>query len=138
MLTKADLEALALVRLDDARFLLQAQRPSSAYYLAGYAVELALKACIAKAFLADVIPDKGFVAQIYTHDLEALLRMTGLRATFAFDSKADPPLGAAWSIASKWTEASRYTTWSQIAAADLVDAVGDPNHGVLQWLKKCW
>ncbi len=50
MLTKADLEALAETRLEDSIFLLQAGRSSSAYYLAGYAVELALKACIAKSF----------------------------------------------------------------------------------------
>jgi hypothetical protein len=46
MLTKNDLESLVQVRLDDAIFLLQANHSSSAYYLAGYAVELALKACI--------------------------------------------------------------------------------------------
>ena len=42
MMTKGDLEKLALLRLEDAIFLLQATRFSSAYYLAGYAVELAL------------------------------------------------------------------------------------------------
>lgn len=40
MLTKTDLEKLAQVRLNDSLFLLQAERSSSAYYLAGYAVEL--------------------------------------------------------------------------------------------------
>ena len=64
MLTKADLEALATTRLEDAQILLQAQRASSAYYLAGYAIELALKACIAKSFLPNVIPDKAFVTEI--------------------------------------------------------------------------
>lgn len=46
MLAKNDLEKLAQIRLEDSLFLLQAGRASSAYYLAGYAVELALKACI--------------------------------------------------------------------------------------------
>ena len=67
MLTRHDLQQLARLRLDDALFLQQVGRSSSAYYLAGYAVELALKACIAKLFQPDVIPDRAFVNAIYTH-----------------------------------------------------------------------
>lgn len=67
MLTKTDLETLAQVRLDDSLFLLQAGRSSSAYYLAGYAVELALKACISKLIQTNVIPEKAFINAIYTH-----------------------------------------------------------------------
>src|SRR5436190_12616190 len=94
MLTKAVLEALATTRLEDAVFLFQAGRASSAYSLAGYAVELALKACIAKSFQPDVIPDKAFVLEIYTHSLEKLLGTAGLTAQFAADSKADPTVGS--------------------------------------------
>lgn len=65
MLTKGDLEKLAQVRLDDALLLAHAGRSSSAYYLAGYAVELALKACISKLFQPNVIPDKGLIDAIY-------------------------------------------------------------------------
>ncbi len=61
MISKADLETLAKLRLDDAEFLLAASKYSSVYYLAGYAVELALKASIAKLFLPLTIPDKGLV-----------------------------------------------------------------------------
>jgi len=82
MLTKADLEALAETRLKDAILLLQAGRSSSAYYLAGYAVELALKACVAKAFQPNAIPDKAFVNEIYTHSLEKLLSTAGLLPVF--------------------------------------------------------
>src|SRR5213595_801683 len=78
MVTKADLEALAEVRPADSFFLLQAERASSAYYLAGYAVELALKACIAKSFQPNAIPDKAFVNKIYSHSLEKLLGLAGL------------------------------------------------------------
>lgn len=138
MLTKADLEALAATRLDDAVLLFQAGRVSSAYYLAGYAVELALKACIAKAFQPDVIPDKAFVLEIYTHSLEKLLGTAGLTMQFAADSRADPQLAAAWGVASKWTEASRYSLWDAITAGSLIAAIADQNHGVFQWVKKHW
>jgi HEPN domain-containing protein len=57
MLTKNDLETLAQIRLDDATFLLAHGRASSVYYLAGYAIELSLKACISKLLRADAIPD---------------------------------------------------------------------------------
>src|SRR3989442_15738159 len=107
MLTKTDLEALAQTRLEDALFLFQAGRASSAYFLAGYAVELALKACIAKNFQSDVIPDKAFVLEIYTHSLDKLLGTAGLRPQYEVDSKSDPQFATAWGIASKWTEESR-------------------------------
>ena len=137
-LTKPDLEALAETRLQDALLLFQAGRSSSAYYLAGYAVELALKACVAKAFQPNAIPDKAFVNEIYTHSLEKLLSTAGLSPLFSVDSKADPELAAAWGIASKWTESSRYLLWDTISAGSLIGAIGDPNHGVFQWVKKHW
>ena len=61
MLTRAGLQQLAEVRLADAILLLQANRASSAYYLAGYAVELALKACVSKLVQPNTIPDKAFI-----------------------------------------------------------------------------
>lgn len=138
MLTKADLEALAEARLRDAILLLQQGRASSAYYLAGYSVELGLKACVAKAFQPNAIPDKAFVNEIYTHSLEKLLSTAGLLATFSADSKTDPQLAAAWGIASKWTESSRYALWDDITATNLIAAISDPQHGVFQWVKKHW
>ena len=138
MLTKTDLEALAAARHEDAPLLLLAGRSSSAYYLAGYAVELALKACIAKSFLPDVIPEKAFVDQIYTHNLDKLLSTAGLLSSFTNDSKKNPLLAASWGIATKWNEASRYTLWDPVSATNLIEAVGDPQNGVFQWVKKHW
>jgi HEPN domain-containing protein len=138
MLTKTELEVLAETRLQDAIRLLQTGRSSSAYYLAGYAVELALKACVAKAFQPNAIPDKAFVNEVYTHSLERLLGTAGLLPPFKADSKADPQLAAAWGIASKWTESSRYSLWDSISAGSLITAIGDPQHGVFQWVKKHW
>ena len=45
---RVDLQALAQAKLDDAKLLFDNGRFSNAYYLAGYAVELGLKACIAR------------------------------------------------------------------------------------------
>src|SRR5450432_1107028 len=98
MLTKSDLEKLANVRLEDSLFLLMAGRFSSAYYLAGYAVELALKACISKLIQPNVIPEKAFVNAIYTHKLDSLLATAGLLPQFIEDTRADSEFAAYWAI----------------------------------------
>lgn len=138
MLTKADLERLAQVRLEDAIFLLKANRASAAYYLAGYAVELALKACIAKLVQPNTIPDKAFINAIYTHKLDSLLSTAGLRPHFDADTKADTQFAAYWAMVNNWSEESRYEFWDPISAASLLQAVHEPNHGVFQWVKKHW
>lgn len=66
MLTKQTLKKLAMARVEEAQLLLNNHRDSSAYYLAGYAVEMALKAYIAGPFQPDTIPDKGLVNVIHT------------------------------------------------------------------------
>ena len=138
MLTKSDLQTLAQLRFDDAALLLQANRCSSAYYLAGYSVELALKACISTLFQTDTIPDKAFVNAIYVHRLESLLNTSGLRADFDRDARTNPQLAAHWAIACNWTEESRYALWDPISAASLLTAIGDPTNGVLPWVKTHW
>ena len=138
MITKKDLETLSETRLDDAVQLFQIARYSAAYYLSGYAIELGIKACIAGLFQANTIPEKSFVNAVYSHRLDELLGLTGIKREFQDDMKRDPALSAAWGVASKWTETSRYSMWDQFAAASMINAVGDQQHGVLQWLKKHW
>ncbi len=126
MLTKKDLETLADTRLGDARYLFSGARFSAAYYLAGYAVELGIKACIADVFQADVIPDKSFVNAIHTHKLDELLGLAGVRKQLQDEMRTNGVPAAAWGVASKWTETSRYEMWDQFAAASMISEVGDP------------
>ena len=65
---RATFQQLAEERLAEARALLKAGHPSGAYYLAGYAVECALKAKIAMQFRANEIPDRSLVNKAYDHD----------------------------------------------------------------------
>jgi HEPN domain-containing protein len=138
MVAKTDLQTLADTRLGDAQLLLQSGRYSAACYLAGYAVELGIKACIANVFQADMIPDRSFVNAVYSHKLDELVGLAGIKKQLQDDMRKDQLLSAAWGIASKWNETSRYEMWDQFAAASMLEAVGDENHGVLQWLKKHW
>lgn len=132
-LSQKDLEVLAQTRLDDAKLLLAHERWSSAYYLAGYVVELALKACIAKQFQAHAIPSKDFVSTIYTHKLGVLLKEAGLEIP-----KPAQDLATYWALTSKWTETSRYEIKSRADAEAILEAVGHPQHGVFTWVKTNW
>ena len=63
------LQALSGIRIREARALAKLGMNDGAYYLAGYCVECALKACIAKATLRHEFPDKKRVDLSYTHNL---------------------------------------------------------------------
>jgi len=138
MLTKQDLEKLAQLRLDDALLLVSAGRASSAYYLAGYAVELALKACVSKLFQPNVIPDKAFVDAVYTHRLDNLLSTAGLAVKFKEACAEDHILAVYWGVTSQWRETSRYELWDSASASLMLQAIHEPNHGVFQWVKQHW
>ncbi len=137
-MNRADLQQLSELRINEAKTLLDAGSYPGAYYLAGYAVECALKACIAKKTNQHDFPDKALVNSSYTHDLEKLLGVAGLAEAFEQDQKANPNLEAKWSYVKDWREESRYNaTIGKNLARDLIDAISDPN-GVLVWLKNRW
>jgi len=80
-MNREDFQKLTQERLKDAEALLRQQRYSAAYYLCGYAVECALKACIAKQTKEfDFPPDPATIREIYVHDLEKLTKSAGLGA----------------------------------------------------------
>jgi HEPN domain-containing protein len=133
---QATFQQLAESRLAEARLLLTNGFPSGAYYLAGYAVECTLKSIIATGFRANEIPDKSLVNRVYTHDLNELLNLAGLRSPLYEDMSLDPDLKASWTTVSKWSEHARYETWTSEAAAIMLQAVGAADKGLLQWLQK--
>ncbi|MCH9011178.1 MAG: HEPN domain-containing protein, partial [Chloroflexi bacterium] len=78
-MNRADLQEISSLRVEEARVLLRNGYYSGAYYLIGYAVECALKACIAKQIRRYDFPDRKLVNDSYTHDLEKLLGVSGLK-----------------------------------------------------------
>jgi hypothetical protein len=136
---RADLEALAQAKLQDAQILYAAKRYSNAYYLAGYTIELALKACISIQFVADTIPDKDFVKDIYTgHDLVKLMKLAGLSNDLKLKSDQDENFAANWAITAQWRETSRYTTVDSITAQSLLESITDSTSGVFPWIMTYW
>jgi len=139
-MNRADLQQLADLRFVEAHALLTlpSPMPDAAYYLAGYAVECALKACIAKGFGAEEWPDKQFVVECHSHDILKLVRLAGVDAARVADSTANPNLGANWNFVKDWNERSRYERHSLAKAQRLFDAITHVTDGVLPWIKARW
>lgn len=136
---RVELRQLARDRIADASALLAAGRWSGSYYLAGYAVECGLKACIARLTNHEDFPrGRKFVEECYTHDLERLLRAAGLQAAFKAEAAANLLLWDNWNVAIKWSEASRYESKTQAEALALYDAITSDPDGVLTWTSRCW
>jgi HEPN domain-containing protein len=137
-MTRRELQELARIRLLDARALLKARRYPGAYYLCGYAVECAFKACIAKRTRRFEFHDQDTVRRSWVHDPTLLLRASGLEPVLIRDRLADPVLERYWAIVKDWKETSRYERRSATEAQSLYQAVSDSQHGVLQWLRRHW
>jgi HEPN domain len=110
---RALFQQLAEARLKEAKLLLREHEPSGAYYLAGYSIECALKAIIAKQFRANAIPDKNLVKDVYSHELPKLLRLAGLESELNTACRTDSELDRRWSIIKNWDEQARYRAWSE-------------------------
>ena len=137
--TRADFQQLADVRIQEAKALLDLGLWDGAYYLAGYAMESALKARIIKALMArDAFPEKKFSENCWTHDLVKLLELAGLMPAWTAALNANPNLLVNWGTAKDWKEDRRYHRITEAEAKDLYAAVADATHGVLTWIKTQW
>jgi hypothetical protein len=101
-------------------------------------VEFGLKACIAKQIIAETIPLKRFINDVITHDLEKLIGAAGLKADLKAQQDNDQTFQAYWGLAGDWSPEIRYTTVDQMTAQLFLQAVGDPEHGILPWIKTVW
>lgn len=138
MITYSDLKELTKLRLKEAEALIRVRQYSGAYYLSGYAIECALKACIAKKTKRYEFPDKDVVFKSYSHRPDELVGVAGLRAQLNAKLRADATFAINWSTVTQWTESSRYEKHKSKEATDLILAITDPNHGVLIWIQQYW
>ena len=120
-------QALAQLRLDEAKALLDSGFYAGAYYLTGYAIECALKACISKQIHEHTMPTRKFINDFYTHDLNTLLALAGLREQLM----AAPARAANWRLVKDWSEQARYSiTTTEQQAHELHAACTNNNDGV--------
>ena len=138
---KNELQQLADDRIADAQALLDAKRWSAAYYLAGYATECALKACVLSYVEknSDVIfREKKYSENCWTHKIDTLLELADLKALRDQENAANPPFGPNWQTARDWQPESRYDQISESEARKLFEAITDSTYGVLPWIKAHW
>jgi HEPN domain-containing protein len=135
---RKDLQELSRVRAKEAKALLDAGLYDGAFYLAGYAVECALKACIAKRTARHEFPDKDRVNKSYTHKLDDLIKLAGLEESHAALVDSDPGFRRAWGFVKLWSEESRYRMTDPKVAEELVAAIMKRRDGILSWLRHYW
>lgn len=135
---RSDFQLLARTRIKEAEVLLTNRCYDGAYYLAGYAVECALKACFAKQISRHEFPDKKRVDDSYSHDLAKLIRLTKLESELINEISLNNIFYDNWLVVKNWSENSRYQKIAADEAKRLYTAISDHNHGVLPWLQKFW
>src|ERR1035438_4214073 len=91
-MNRAELQQIAELRLRESKTLLTEGFPDGEYYLAGYAVECALKACISKRTREHDFPEKKLVNDSHTHDLGKLLQLAELKVELDLVIEADPAM----------------------------------------------
>ncbi len=138
-MNRSDLQSISRLRVREAKILLDNRCYEGAYYLLGYAVECAFKACIAKQIKRYDFPDRKLVNDIYTHDLNKLLSVSGLEPEHRKQSKSNPSFELNWTIVKDWSEQSRYLgNVTRAKALDFRSAVVSRRNGILPWLQRWW
>lgn len=138
-MNRNDLQRLSRLRISEAKFLLDNNQFPGAYYLLGYSVECALKACITKQIRRYDFPDRTLTSRSYSHNLETLLEISGLDREFRDARRINQELDLNWSIVKDWSVDSRYE-WSisEQPVRDFYHAVNARRHGILPWLRARW
>jgi hypothetical protein len=68
----------------------------------------------------------------------SVVKLAGLRPQLDADMAMDLDLAANWATACAWTEASRYEFHTKDEAETFLEAVTNPAHGVLPWIRTHW
>ena len=108
-MNRSSFQELAELRVKEAEVLLNQKFFDGAYYLLGYAVECAFKACIAKKTQQfDFPPDRKTVEAIYQHLPANLLKVSGLVNEHKLEIEANEAFANNWKVVQNWSEQFRY------------------------------
>ena len=137
-MNRSDFQKLAELRVREAKKLLENNCFEGAYYLLGYAVECAFKACIAKQTKRYDFPDKN-ASKLYTHVLTDLLSYSGLKQLHRSEIKNNKTFELNWAIVKDWRADKRYSIGiTEQEVKDFHSAVLTRTNGVFAWLRKQW
>jgi len=142
MPTRQELKKLAKIRLLEAKALFDKGLYDGACYLAGYVVEMALKARICRILDMAAYPESGEISRLFkTHKYDDLVKLSGLERKFEEAKKLNSELFTNWSLVTEWSEEFRYRpvgTNSKIRAQQIINALENPKDGIFTWIKKRW
>ncbi|MFH1075568.1 MAG: DNA-binding protein [Pseudomonadota bacterium] len=138
-MNRTDLQALVDIRVKEAKILLDNECYEGAYYLLGYALECAIKACIAKQVREHDFPDKQLANASHTHKLGDLMGVAGMKQKLQEKEKIDGDFRLNWAVAKRWSEDARYEHKTEVTMAkDFFEAITNDRAGILIWLKSWW
>jgi hypothetical protein len=138
-LNREALQRISMQRRKEASTLLHAGLFPGAYYLMGYAVECALKACVAKQTAKYDFPDKKRAQESWTHNLNDLVRLAGLRQDLISEMARSAELQINWAIVKDWSESDRYSiNITRLRAKALYTACTNRRNGILSWIRQRW
>lgn len=150
METPEIIRTLAILRLEEAEILAQNTKPDGAFYLAGYSVELALKARIAerlgivslfadKIAAADEFTDIGKLKSlVQTHNLDTLFAMAGLKQAFDQEKRIRKDFLKFEVLLKTWTEKWRYRPPGEVSEGSVQSFIQflTAEQGLLAWIAK--
>ena len=144
-MTSLEFKQLTQMRLKEANILCDNKMYDGSCYLAGYCIELALKAAICKRmgtpeFFRTIRPETARAFKI--HNIEELVTLAGLYTQFNVLINTNIDFSYNWSFIKttiNWSEQLRYQVGkNQIETQSMLLALTDPQNGILPWIKKHW
>lgn len=126
-------------RLEEAELLYSNKFFQGAYYLAGYAVELGLKAVACQKLGVEIFEKRkvpGHIAKSFMiHDLPDLIILSGLSRELYFLTQNDPVFAKNWSKVVDWSEQCRYNSGCRpYLAKQFINSVKK----VMVWISQHW
>jgi hypothetical protein len=97
-----------------------------------------LKAVIALKIERHVLPDPGFIREVYRHDLDRLVWVAKLWVELDVARRANARFDRHWAVVSSWRVESRYALLDRQRSLLMLKVVGESSAGVLPWLQKYW
>jgi hypothetical protein len=139
-MNRSHFQKLSRLKIKEAKLLLKHRYFDGAYFLLGYSVECAFKACIARQTKRyDFPPEKDAFYKIYSHHLESLVGAAGLGTEHQAELQRNSAFKDNWNIVREWRSEVRYKLGkTQPEVRDFFSAVLDDPNGVWLWLSKYW
>lgn len=135
-----DIRTLADSRIKEAQALSKKGFYDLAFYVAGYAVELQLKAKICEHFdlpdfYSQYAPKTDLSKTFLIHNLPRLMLLSGLHNKFEAERQADILFDKHWLKVKSWSEQSRYDvigTNDEVSVKIFIESLKI----IIKWIKK--